>query len=84
MPSAAVWGIPLEELIGMNYKVTNASDDVERIYKTFNQVYRTGQPIKALTTKFVRKDGSFGVGELSAFPTAKRERRHNRLSWSQP
>jgi len=57
-----------EELIGMNYKVTNASDDVERIYKTFNQVYRTGQPIKALTTKFVRKDGSYGVGELSAFP----------------
>jgi diguanylate cyclase (GGDEF)-like protein/PAS domain S-box-containing protein len=57
-----------EELIGMNYKVTNASDDVERIYKAFNQVYLTGQPIKALTTKFVRKDGSYGVGELSAFP----------------
>jgi diguanylate cyclase (GGDEF)-like protein/PAS domain S-box-containing protein len=61
-------GYTTEELIGMNYKVTNASDDVERIYKTFNQVYRTGQPTKALTTKFVRKDGSYGVGELSAFP----------------
>jgi diguanylate cyclase (GGDEF)-like protein/PAS domain S-box-containing protein len=61
-------GYTTEELIGMNYKVTNASDDAERIYKTFNQVYRTGQPTKALTTKFVRKDGSYGVGELSAFP----------------
>ncbi|MGB8707790.1 MAG: PAS domain S-box protein, partial [Dehalococcoidia bacterium] len=61
-------GYSSEELIGMNYKVTNASDDVERIYKAFNQVYLTGQPIKALATKFVRKDGGYGVGELSAFP----------------
>jgi diguanylate cyclase (GGDEF)-like protein/PAS domain S-box-containing protein len=61
-------GYTAEELIGMNYKVTNASDDIERTYKAFNQVYLTGQPTKALTTKFVRKDGSLGVGELSAFP----------------
>ena len=61
-------GYTTEELIGMNYKVNNAGEDVERTYKAFNQVYLTGQPIKALTTKFVRKDGSYGVGELSAFP----------------
>jgi diguanylate cyclase (GGDEF)-like protein/PAS domain S-box-containing protein len=61
-------GYTAEELIGMNYKVTNASEDIERTYKAFNQVYLTGQPIRALTTKFVRKDGGYGVGELSAFP----------------
>jgi diguanylate cyclase (GGDEF)-like protein/PAS domain S-box-containing protein len=58
----------VEELIGMNFKVTNASDDVERIYKAFKQVYLTGQPTKAITFKFVRKDGSSGVGELVALP----------------
>lgn len=66
-------GYTLEELIGMNYKVTNASEDMERTYKAFNQVYLTGQPIKALTIKFVRKDGSYGLGELSAFPMRNEE-----------
>jgi len=61
-------GYTAEELIGMNYRATNASEDIERTYKTFHQIYLTGQPIKALSTKFVRKDGSHGVGELSAFP----------------
>jgi PAS domain S-box-containing protein len=61
-------GYALEELIGINYKVTTFSDDVKRLYEAFNQIYRTGQPVKALTTKFIRKDGSFGVGELAGFP----------------
>jgi diguanylate cyclase (GGDEF)-like protein/PAS domain S-box-containing protein len=61
-------GYTVEELIGVNYKVNTATDDIQKVYEAFNQIYRTGQPIKALTTKFVRKDGSSGIGELSAFP----------------
>jgi diguanylate cyclase (GGDEF)-like protein/PAS domain S-box-containing protein len=61
-------GYTTEELIGKKYSVTTASGDTEKIYEAFNQIYLTGQPSKALTFKFVRKDGSFGVGELSAFP----------------
>jgi PAS domain S-box-containing protein len=61
-------GYTAEELIGMNFKVTNVSDEIERIYKAFHQVYLTGKAAKAITFKFVRKDGSFGVGELIAFP----------------
>jgi diguanylate cyclase (GGDEF)-like protein/PAS domain S-box-containing protein len=61
-------GYATEELIGMNYRVTNASDDAEKIYKAFKQVYLTGKPAKAITFKFVRKDGSSGVGELAALP----------------
>jgi len=57
-----------EELIGMNHKVTTAPEDHKRIYEAFNQVYVTGHPIRALTFKFIRKDSSDGVGELSAFP----------------
>jgi diguanylate cyclase (GGDEF)-like protein/PAS domain S-box-containing protein len=61
-------GYTVEELIGINYRATTAKDEAKIIYKAFNQVYLTGQPIRALTTKFVRKDGSYGIGELSAFP----------------
>ena len=61
-------GYPREELIGMDYRVYIHPDDVENVYKTFNQVYREGQPIRACTFKIVRKDGSTGLGELSVFP----------------
>ena len=61
-------GYSREELIGMDYRVYIHPDDVENVYKTFNQVYREGQPIRACTFKIVRKDGSTGLGELSVFP----------------
>ena len=61
-------GYSKEELMGMNYRVYIHPDDVENVYKTFNQVYREGQPIRACTFKIVRKDGSTGLGELSVFP----------------
>jgi PAS domain S-box-containing protein len=60
-------GYTTEEVIGKNYRLNNIDDD-KRIYTAFNQIYRTGQPIKSLNIKFVRKDGSSGVGELAAFP----------------
>jgi PAS domain S-box-containing protein len=60
-------GYTTEELTGKNYVVTNA-DDADRIYKAFHQIFLTGQPIKAFNHGFVRKDGSHGIGELSAFP----------------
>jgi PAS domain S-box-containing protein len=61
-------GYTRDELIGMNYKVIIASDDIERIESAYIQIYRTGQPIEFLTSRFVRKDGSSGISEASAFP----------------
>ena len=61
-------GYSREELRGKNYRVIFAKDDAKNIYKTFNQVYREGQPIKAASLKIVQKDGSTRVRELSAFP----------------
>jgi PAS domain S-box-containing protein len=61
-------GYSREELIGMNNRTITAIDDVENIYKAFNQVYREGRPIRDFTFKTVRKDGSIGQGELAVFP----------------
>jgi PAS domain S-box-containing protein len=61
-------GYPREELIGMNNRTITANDDIENVYKAFNQVYREGQPIRGFTFRTVRKDGSTGQGELAVFP----------------
>ena len=60
-------GYDREEIVGKSYKLTTGGGDSKKVYEAFHQVYLTGQPVKALTFKFLRKDGSTGVGELSAF-----------------
>ncbi len=58
----------MEETIGSNYKDMTASEDIEKVYEAFNQVYRTGQPVRNLNFNFIQKDGSIGLAEMSAFP----------------
>jgi PAS domain S-box-containing protein len=60
-------GYSSEETMGMNYRVITTPDDAENLYRTFNQVYLTGHPIRAFTTKIVQKDGKIGLGEISVF-----------------
>jgi PAS domain S-box-containing protein len=57
-----------KELIGMNYRTMTVNEDIEKVYKAFNTVYREGQPIRDFTFKTIRKDGSIGQGELAVFP----------------
>jgi len=61
-------GYSVEEARGLNYRAVIASEDIENIYKAFNQVYRKGQPVRNFTVKSVRKDGNTGLGEISVFP----------------
>jgi PAS domain S-box-containing protein len=61
-------GYSREELMGMNYRVYTSKDDAQRVYKAFNQVYRTGKTIKGSPTERIRKDGTRIFTENSAFP----------------
>jgi diguanylate cyclase (GGDEF)-like protein/PAS domain S-box-containing protein len=58
-------GYTKEELIGMNYQILAAKEDVEVVYRDFNRVFRTGEPMKGLSYKFIQKNGMVGFGELS-------------------
>ncbi|HEX7364991.1 MAG TPA: PAS domain S-box protein [Dehalococcoidia bacterium] len=67
-------GYTAEELTGANYRITyHSEEDIKNIYKAFNHIYRTGEPLKCLTTTFTRKDESSGTGELSAFPVRNKQ-----------
>jgi len=58
-------GYSREELIGMSYKDFTAEDDIESLFRVFNEVYRTGVPNKGFPWKTIRTDGSHGFAETS-------------------
>jgi PAS domain S-box-containing protein/putative nucleotidyltransferase with HDIG domain len=44
--------------MGMNNRDFTDSDNAKKIFKVFNEVYRTGVPTKAFDWELIRKDGS--------------------------
>jgi PAS domain S-box-containing protein len=56
-----------DELIGLSYKQYMNKEDAPKIFKLFNQVYNTGQPVKLYEYKFISLDGKEGVIEGSAY-----------------
>jgi PAS domain S-box-containing protein len=58
-------GYSREELIGMNYKGYTAEENIESLFRAFNEVYRAGVPNKGFPWKTTRKDGSHGFAETS-------------------
>ncbi|UCH51988.1 MAG: PAS domain S-box protein [Chloroflexota bacterium] len=61
-------GYSREELVGMNYRAYTPPEDIERVFKAYNEVYRTGKPIALFHNREVRKDGSRIVAEISIIP----------------
>jgi PAS domain S-box-containing protein len=62
-------GYSIEELLGMNYRSFTAKEDIERVYRVYNEVYRTGKPNRGYNNKTVRKDGSIGVVDFKVSPS---------------
>jgi len=53
------------ELLGMNNRQYMDQENAKKVFKAFNQVYRTGEPYKWLDWKIVRKDGTKKFHESS-------------------
>jgi len=66
-------GYPREEMMGMNYQVYTPKEEAKRVYKAYNQIYRTGKPIKGLSSQAVRKDGTRVFTEDSVSPLQNQE-----------
>lgn len=46
------------EMMGMNNRKFMDKSNAKKVFDTFNQVYRTGEPYKAFDWELIRKDGS--------------------------
>ncbi|MBI9086922.1 MAG: PAS domain S-box protein [Desulfobacterales bacterium] len=53
-----ILGYPNDELVGMNNREYMDEENAKKVFKTFNNVYRTGMSTKALDWKLIKKDGS--------------------------
>ena len=58
-------GYPKDELMGMNNRDYIDEKRYKKIYKIFNEVYISGDPIKAVQMQIVRKNGIKKYGEIS-------------------
>ena len=58
-------GYSREELMGMNNRQFMSAETAKRVYETFNRVYETGMPAKAIDWEMIAKDGSRKIVELS-------------------
>ncbi len=61
-------GYSREELMGMSYKKFTVEEDIESVFRVFNEVYQTGVPNKGFPWRTTRKDGSHGFVETSVSP----------------
>ncbi|MDD5313380.1 MAG: PAS domain S-box protein [Dehalococcoidia bacterium] len=67
------FGYPRDELIGMNYRTVTPADEVERIYREFNDVFRTGEPSIGLGHKHINRDGTVYFVDTTISPLKDQE-----------
>ncbi|MGQ9509030.1 MAG: methyl-accepting chemotaxis protein [Thermodesulfobacteriota bacterium] len=60
-------GYPKEELMGMNDRQYMDPEASKKLYHLYQQVYKTGEPIRGWEQEFLRKDGSKRMVEVSIF-----------------
>lgn len=60
-----IHGYSKEELMGMNNRQYTDPETAGKVYKAFNKVYKTGQPLKGLEWQIIRKDGTQRYVEIS-------------------
>lgn len=60
-----ILGYSEEELKGMNNRCFMSEETSKKVYQTFNQVYRSGEPTKAFGWELIRKNGERRYVETS-------------------
>ena len=66
-------GYAREELLGTSFQINVVKEDVDHIYQTFAQIYKTGNPKRDIAYRILHRDGTIRFVENSAFPIHNQE-----------
>lgn len=58
-------GYSREELIGLNNRQYTDKENAKKLFKAFNKLYKTGEPLKNLQWQIIKQDGTTGFTEGS-------------------
>ena len=53
-----IHGYSRDEFMGMNNREYTDTETAKKVYRAFNQVYKTGQPANVVDVEIIRKDGN--------------------------
>ncbi len=59
-------GFNREEIIGQHYRIFTDEENVKKLYKIYNRIYKTGAPVRTADFEFIKKDGTKIFAETSA------------------
>ncbi|MBE9541984.1 MAG: PAS domain S-box protein, partial [Proteobacteria bacterium] len=60
-----ITGYKRDELLGMNNREYTTPETAKKMYRIFNQIYRTGKPLRIMDYEIILKDGKTIVLEMS-------------------
>ena len=60
-----IWGYSRDEMVGFNHRKFVSDEQARQNYRVYNQVFRTGNPIKSYVYEGIRKDGSKRLVDVS-------------------
>jgi len=66
-------GYSRDELTGASFRINVVKEDIDYIYKAFDQIYKTGDPKRNIAYRIHHRDGTIRFVENSAFPMRNRE-----------
>ncbi|HPH55781.1 MAG TPA: diguanylate cyclase [Smithella sp.] len=66
-------GYSRNELVGASFRINVVKEDVDHIYQTFAQIYKTGNPKRDIAYRILHRDGTIRFVENSAFPIHNQE-----------
>ena len=61
-------GYSREELLGVNFRVAMAKEEIDIVHNAFSNIYITGKPKRGISYRAIRKDGTTGFAEIAGFP----------------
>jgi diguanylate cyclase (GGDEF)-like protein/PAS domain S-box-containing protein len=68
-----IWEYPKKELMGLNYRQYVDEESADKFFQSFNQVFKTGKPVREFYWQITRRDGA--TKHLEASVSLRRDSR---------